>query len=218
MLPPMGTRAAGAVLCICLTVTACGAKQEQVRTAAVPPSPTTAAVSPSPSAAASGPSPEAMPEPSPSGRAESPAAPETAASQTPPATAAKPPPAAPPKPDHGAMLWNTSWQAVERTRAGQSQPFPAGKGWEVNFDKTPRPVIGWRGACNYSGSDLDVTAERLLVGGDVSSTAIGCDEARLAEDRAATAFFIADPSWSRNGDTLLLTSGDTAIRLVPAGG
>lgn len=197
MLLRMAAGTAGTVLCVCLTLAACGAKQEQVRVAA-PSAP--AAASPSPSAAVSNPSPTPVLEPSPS----APFAPPSAAAPTPSAAseapfsaAPKPPPAASPKPDYGAALWNTSWRAEERTRSGQAQPFARGQGWEVNFIRTPRQVLGWRAACNSSGGDLDVAAERLLVeDGTVASTAIGCDEARLAEDREATAFFIADPSWS----------------------
>ena len=215
----MRVGSAGRVLCACLLLTACGAEQEQVRVAA--PS-ALAAASPSPSAAVEYESPAAVSEPSPSGPSAMPseAAPApSAAPEAPPSAAPQPPAAASPKPDYGAALWNTSWRAEERTRSGQAQPFARGQGWEVNFNRTPRQVLGWRAACNSSGGDLDVAAKRLMVeDGTVASTAVGCDEARLAEDREATAFFIADPSWSLTGDTLLLTSGDTVLRLVRAGG
>jgi hypothetical protein len=118
----------------------------------------------------------------------------------------------------GGGLWGTSWRAVERTRGGEQWPFEPGAAWTVGFGAAEQATMRWRGACNTAHSPVVVERERLLTAGAEvrQTTLVACDGEHAAEDRRADAFFGAGPTWALSGRSLLLASGDIALRLVPA--
>jgi heat shock protein HslJ len=70
--------------------------------------------------------------------------------------------------------------------------------------------LGFTAGCNSFGGPLAFDGVRLVVA-DMGGTEIGCDAGRQAQDEWLTGFFGEDPTWSLDGSTLTLTSGDIAI-------
>lgn len=195
-----------------VSVTGCGSQVlEQAGTAPTPDTGLKAVATSSPAVAAASAAPTLPGEPA---RDVVPV-PTIAVSPSAPADARVTPPAAPTaSQDPGVPLWDTSWLAVERTRAGQPWPFLEDGAWTVGFDSADASVMRWRGACNFTGGPVVVESTRLVVSDEPrAGSAIGCDEARNAEDQAAARFFGADPTWERSGDILTLVQGDVLLRL-----
>lgn len=74
--------------------------------------------------------------------------------------------------------------------------------------------VSARAGCNSLGAPYDLRGGRLVVEGDgMSTTDIGCDAARHAQDEWLAAFLLASPTVELAGDELSLASGTTTIQL-----
>lgn len=122
--------------------------------------------------------------------------------------------------DYGAPLWGRSFVVVAVTENGQPRPLPPDRDpWTTSFwyDPPPDPPQGWVGwhwgDCNGTSADVEVTPDRLELGGRTrGSTLIGCpDQAEAAAWEYE--FFRSGPYWRLEDGRLWLWSGDTVVEL-----
>lgn len=78
-------------------------------------------------------------------------------------------------------------------------------------------AMSWSAACNMASADVEITADRLLVG-RIAATEIGCPERRARQDRDLAAFFGSDPGWQLEGDRLTLSGDSVRVVLDASGG
>lgn len=123
--------------------------------------------------------------------------------------------------DHGAHLWGRRFLVVEVTDKGEVTRPSEDDPWTTHFTNTQNGMddsdgqVGWRwGGCNAFGAPIDVSEDRLHVGG-MGGTAAGCDDSEgQARDAWSQDFFAANPQWSLDGDRLRMWSGDVIVELV----
>jgi heat shock protein HslJ len=98
----------------------------------------------------------------------------------------------------------------------------------VTVDGEPRPLVGGTSAvvgftdegltlhagCNQLSAQAAYADGRLTVAG-VGSTDMGCARPLMNQDAWLAGFLADDPRYALDGDTLSLTSGDTAMTLEP---
>jgi heat shock protein HslJ len=73
-----------------------------------------------------------------------------------------------------------------------------------------------RAACNTMQGEVDTSDGKLVIQGEgLSTTDMGCDEARHADDTFVAEVLGASPSWRLAGDELTITSGTTTFELAP---
>ncbi|MCL4287916.1 MAG: META domain-containing protein [Thermoleophilia bacterium] len=77
--------------------------------------------------------------------------------------------------------------------------------------------LTWKADCNTAGADVEVTADRLLVG-QIAATEIGCPGRPAKQDRDLGAFFASDPTWGLDGDRLTLSGGGVEAVLQATSG
>jgi heat shock protein HslJ len=75
--------------------------------------------------------------------------------------------------------------------------------------------IGARAGCNLLGAPYAVTGGRLVVQGDgMTTTDMGCDPARHAQDEWLAEFLRDAPRLDLDGDSLTLTTTDATLHLI----
>ncbi len=94
---------------------------------------------------------------------------------------------------------------------GVDRPLVAGTRIRLAFG-TDAGITGTAG-CNTLGGDVEITEDRLLIG-ELSSTEIGCDQARHDQDDWLAGILMDDPGYTLAGDRLTLRSGPTTVELV----
>jgi heat shock protein HslJ len=97
------------------------------------------------------------------------------------------------------------------TVAGAPKQVVAGTRIEVRFFHPPR--LGVSAGCNSIGGPVRFDGGRLVVT-ELATTEIGCAPERQAQDEWLMQFLEAKPAWRLSGDELVLTAGDTELRLV----
>jgi heat shock protein HslJ len=118
------------------------------------------------------------------------------------------------KPPPGPLSGRT-FVSTAVTENGVPRQLVPGTRIEVGFTEntlTGQPGVGWRAGCNTWGSDVEITADRLILGA-IGGTAIGCRDDLLAQDDWLARFFDSDPRWRLN-DRLILASDGTVIELA----
>lgn len=117
----------------------------------------------------------------------------------------------------GAELWGRSFTSVTvRDERSDAQPDEVAVAFE---DRESGGIVRWSG-CNATGSEVEVTADRLrLQGGPTDSTLVGCPPDEEETDQWLLRFFGGDPRWELDDDQLVLTSGNgsAVIVLEPSG-
>src|SRR5690348_2502521 len=107
-------------------------------------------------------------------------------------------------------LWGRTFLSTTVTENGQNRPLVPGTRLTLTFqDGGVRAYAG----CNHLTGRASVDAERLIVG-DFASTRMACDAPREEQDAWLAGFLSAGPTWRLDGDGLVLSSGDTEIRLA----
>ena len=82
----------------------------------------------------------------------------------------------------------------------------------LSFD---RDQIGAHAGCNSLGARYDTRDGRLLIGGEgMTTTDMGCDPPRHAQDEWLSDFLRSTPRIGLDGDTLTLTTADATVRLL----
>ena len=103
----------------------------------------------------------------------------------------------------------------------RDRTFVSTKDWSGEGSSFSTPVtmqfkadggLTWQAECNTAGADVEITADRLLVG-EIASTAIGCPQMLHEQDEDLSDFFDSDPSWELDGDQLPLSSDSVAAAL-----
>jgi hypothetical protein len=116
------------------------------------------------------------------------------------------------KPPPPAGLIGHTFVSTAVTENGERRPLVPGTRITVSFlERDGRTGVVWCAGCNTFGADVEITADRLLVG-VIAGTAAGCRDDLHAQDDWLAGFFGSDPRW-RLGDRLVLTSGGTGIEL-----
>jgi heat shock protein HslJ len=123
-------------------------------------------------------------------------------------TAASPSGSSGPSPATG--LDGRTFLSTGVTVAGADRPLVEGTLIRISFQDGN---IGANGGCNTFGGTYLVSGGRLFISGG-GMTEMACDEDRMAQDEWLFAFLGSTPEIALDGDTLVLTSGDTVITLL----
>lgn len=126
-------------------------------------------------------------------------------------TSSAPAPSEPSEPSEpSAPLDGRTFVSTSVTEAGQDRPLVDGTRIELDFaDGGIRANAG----CNSLGGQVSTTPDRIMTG-EMASTAMGCDAPLHDQDEWLFGFLDADPSYTLDGHTLRLESGDTVIELA----
>jgi heat shock protein HslJ len=111
----------------------------------------------------------------------------------------------------GEEPWGRTFLSTSVTENGQPKPLVAGTRITLNF-MADGHRLGAQAGCNQMGGPASFEGGRLVVG-DLSSTMMGCDPPRHAQDEWLARFLTSRPEWSRSGSTLTLDNGTTRIVL-----
>ncbi|MQA27382.1 MAG: META domain-containing protein [Micromonosporaceae bacterium] len=96
------------------------------------------------------------------------------------------------------------------TDKGEPRPLVAGSQIRLEFKR------GWIGAhagCNSFSGDAEFDGDRLVVTG-LGGTEMACEQNLMKQDEWLTGLLTDKPTWRLDGDTLILTRGETRIKLT----
>jgi heat shock protein HslJ len=97
------------------------------------------------------------------------------------------------------------------TENGQDHPLVAGT--RISIDIFSATELHVQAGCNAIGVKGALDGQRFKAT-QFGSTAMGCDQPRLAQDNWVIAFFTAGTTWQLTGDQLVLTAGANVITLL----
>jgi heat shock protein HslJ len=107
-------------------------------------------------------------------------------------------------------LWERTFLSTTVTENGQERPLVPGTRLRLTFhDGDVRAYAG----CNHLTGRASVDGERLVVD-RFATTRMACDAPLEEQDAWLAGFLSAGPTWRLDGDDLVLSTGDTEIRLV----
>jgi heat shock protein HslJ len=120
---------------------------------------------------------------------------------------------APPTQTPPAQVWpeGREFVAISVKESGVERPLVVGTTLLVRFGIPFELHVN--AGCNQLGVKAHLEGDRILPD-EYLSTAMGCDQDRLAQDRWVVAFFNAKPKWRLTGDELRLETDSTEIRLT----
>jgi heat shock protein HslJ len=112
----------------------------------------------------------------------------------------------------------------------RSDHWPAGRTFlstSVTENAADRPLVGGtrielrfttgrllaRAACNYLEADGRIDNHQLVLG-PISTTSMGCEQARMAQDSWLSEFLRRRPTWTLSGNDLVLGTPTAQIRLI----
>jgi heat shock protein HslJ len=101
-----------------------------------------------------------------------------------------------------------STRVLER---GEERPLVPGTRIELSFADGR---LSARAGCNLLGAAYRVAEGRLRLVGGVSSTEMGCDPERHAQDEWLAGFLASSPRLELEGPRLILSGGGTEVRLL----
>jgi heat shock protein HslJ len=110
----------------------------------------------------------------------------------------------------GAAALAAEYLSIEVTEAGAPRPLVEGTTISLRFDDGQ---VGASLGCNQLGARYDLDGDRLLVE-EMSTTEMGCDPERHAQDEWFADVLQSEPTVVVDGDTMTLTSGETVVRFV----
>jgi heat shock protein HslJ len=110
-------------------------------------------------------------------------------------------------------LWGRTFTATAVSEGQEPRPLATGTRIRVTFDKFKgRQMVGWVAGCNGTGGNVQITADRLLIG-RTNTTLIGCPDDRQEQDEWLAHFFGSNPNWRLSDGRLTLTSDEAVIEL-----
>jgi heat shock protein HslJ len=120
---------------------------------------------------------------------------------------------APPTQSPSAQVWpeGREFVATSVRESGVERPLVAGTTLLVRFGAPFELHVN--AGCNQIGVRARLDGDRI-VPDDYVSTAMGCDQDRLAQDAWVVAFFTSEPEWQLTGGELRLETDSTEIRLT----
>lgn len=101
------------------------------------------------------------------------------------------------------------------TDMGRPRPLVPGTAVRLTFHDDGRLTAA--AGCNTLAGTGRVEGG-VLESGELSTTEIGCDQARHDQDRWLAAFLASRPALATEGDRMTLTAGDTVVALVAVEG
>jgi heat shock protein HslJ len=114
-------------------------------------------------------------------------------------------------------LWDRTFVSVTVTEGDEPRQLVPDTRIEVTFEERENQgVVRWAAGCNAFGGEVEITADRLLLG-EVGGTEMGCRDQFQEQDEWLLGFFDSDPHWRLSDDRLTLTSGETVIELEANG-
>jgi heat shock protein HslJ len=114
------------------------------------------------------------------------------------------------KTGRGSDLWGRTFLSTAITENGQDRPLVPGTRLRLTFqDGDVRADAG----CNHLTGPVRVDGGRLAAD-RFATTDMFCDAARQEQDAWLARFLGAGPTWRLEGDDLVLSTGDTEIRLT----
>jgi heat shock protein HslJ len=112
--------------------------------------------------------------------------------------------------DESGGLWGRTFLSTAVTEKGEDRPLAPGTRLLLTFqDGTLRAHAG----CNHVTGPVSLDGGRLGVGA-LASTMMSCGDVLDGQDRWLAGFLSANPTWRLDGDDLVLSTGDTEIRLT----
>jgi heat shock protein HslJ len=116
-------------------------------------------------------------------------------------------------PNPGIRVWpeGREFRSTSVTESGAERPLVAGTQVTIRF-RAPGELEVYAG-CNHLGVHVRLEGERM-VAYDYLSTAIGCVEERLNQDKWLIDFFNAGPTWRTSSNEVTLRAGTTEIVLT----
>ncbi|MFC7447414.1 META domain-containing protein [Rhodococcus daqingensis] len=93
----------------------------------------------------------------------------------------------------------------------EGTPIPGGGPLTVEFAQPDR--ISMTAGCNRGNSTVDLSDGKMVTG-PIATTMMACVGDTAGADEWMTSLFEAGPAWTLTGETLTLTTGDTAVTLV----
>ncbi len=106
--------------------------------------------------------------------------------------------------------WGRDFLSTAVSEKGQSRPLVAGTRIRLSFTDDGRIVAG--AGCNTMAGQAEVRDDRLVVA-DLSTTEMGCDPDRHAQDEWLARFLSSRPKMRLAGPELTLSGDSTEIRL-----
>lgn len=110
----------------------------------------------------------------------------------------------------GAAALAAEYLSIEVTEAGAPRPLVEGTVISLRFDDGR---VGASLGCNQLGAGYELDGDRLVVE-ELSTTEMGCDPERHAQDEWFAGILQSEPTVVVDGDTVTLTSGETVVRFV----
>jgi heat shock protein HslJ len=107
-------------------------------------------------------------------------------------------------------LWGRTFLSGTVTENGQDRPLVPGTRLRLTFQDGN---LGANAGCNHLTGRVSIDGEHLVVG-PFASTMMACDALLEEQDAWLAAFLSAGPTWRLEGDDLILSTGETEIRLV----
>ncbi|HVL53689.1 MAG TPA: META domain-containing protein [Vitreimonas sp.] len=114
-------------------------------------------------------------------------------------------------PGGAQSLAGRTFLSASVTEGGAERPLAPGTQIRLNFGDDGN--LGVNAGCNHIGATWRIAGGVLQVEGG-QMTEMGCDPARHAQDDWVIAFLTANPGAMLDGSDLLLTVGDTVMRLT----
>jgi heat shock protein HslJ len=112
--------------------------------------------------------------------------------------------------DESGDLWGRTFLSSTVTVNGEDRPLAPGTRLSVTFQDGDLRV---HAGCNHMSGPVSLDGGRLDVGA-FASTMMSCGDALDEQDRWLAGFLSANPTWRLDGDDLVLSTGDTEIRLT----
>jgi heat shock protein HslJ len=92
-------------------------------------------------------------------------------------------------------------------------PFALVPGTRITLRVDGR-TLGANAGCNHISGAATIDDGRLLLGDELTMTAIGCEPRAQAQDEWLVSVLGSEPTWQLDGDVLTITSGPTTIELL----
>jgi heat shock protein HslJ len=117
-----------------------------------------------------------------------------------------------------ADLWGHTFISTTVTEDGEPRPLVPDTRIQVTFEeREEHGVARWEAGCNIFGTEVEITAESLLVG-EIAGTEMGCRDDLHEQDEWLGGFFGSDPRWQLSDERVTLTSDETVIELEASRG
>ena len=96
------------------------------------------------------------------------------------------------------------------TENGKTRALHEGTRIRLSFGKKEMQA---HAGCNHFSGTAEFDSDRLTVT-NLGGTEMGCEPELMKQDKWLTTFLESEPTWRLDGDTLVLTQGDTEIQLT----